>query len=207
MSRELSKKEQVEKYNMLGDLTMDEYVAMKAYLGQNTLHVDNLKMDQIYRVDGFGNREKIEFDQIQKGDTIRITGDFGKITGGTQKHGTIQVENVKDCQFDPETGELLFDSDKFCITSCDNVGKTAKTISTILENPDCWLDKKSLSEATRDMTFSDYKEIRDLMNRENERDYDFYNTSLDDIIEEEYEEELEEDLELDLEQELKGTFG
>lgn len=149
-------------YNKLGELDDKQFLAVKA-VTQGVIYAREIDMDHIMRRDNLGIDRQIHPEEIQAGDTITLNATVRNALGTKEQSGSLTIEDVRDAQFSPITGQLVIDSDKFCLSSIDCTQEIAD-LALLINAPNVWVTKAALSEMVpSDATLKDFQEVRDLM--------------------------------------------
>lgn len=184
-----------EEYERIGKLTDEQFLAAQV-VNCNKPYLKDVK--RIETIERDGKKRAIDFEELNEKEfgTLRIHGTMSNLRGGDERTGWFTIENVRDAQFDPRTGFLLIDSDKYNLVCSQEIDK----MNHVLGDKNNDFTKEVLREIIpRDAKIEDYKEVRDLMEREVELGFEFDNGwSLDDIMNEGVEEESCDDLTLSL---------
>jgi len=133
-----------ENYHKLGDLSKEQFLAVRS-LDSTLIHLRNIESDNVLRILADGRRERIALKDVQVGDTIRLSGTIKKMMGQTEKTGWMTIENVQDFHYDKETGFLLFDNGKTCLTNAD-CREDVAALNFLINAPEYWVSKAVLLE-------------------------------------------------------------
>jgi hypothetical protein len=184
-------------YNKIGPLDLEDYVAIKM-LSQQTFKISDVDLNKLIAIDENGTQAYVSPEQIKEGDTIRISATVQNALGGPTKKGTLTIEDIKDSYFEPHTGKLIIDSDKYCLVQ--NIEPRFQVLQTLLDKPEEYnLTRKDIETMLPpDVRWNEFKKVKDELERKKGWDLDINDLDL------EFEEEIEE---LEEEEEIERTSG
>jgi hypothetical protein len=191
-----------ENYNRLGPLTDQQFLAAKEKAtSQRLIYAENLE-PRLTVWDSYGRENNIPIDRLtnefESGNVaaIRLKATVANMAGGKEQSGYLKLENLRDAQFNPETGVLLIDSDQCCITNLD-CWQAMSDLYQVINDPTNWVNERALSGIIEpDLTLKDFKQIRDdhdrtidspdydaiLMSPDNDREVPTYNFGGQDLL-------------------------
>ena len=139
--------------NDLGELEIAEYLAVKS-LEKRMLHAD---VEKLYRMGEDGRFKEAEPQEIEAGDTIRVSATIGNMSGGPTKTGGLTIRDINDAFFDARTGELVIDANEFCLSTI-NCNQEMAILKEVIEQEN-WVTKEDLIEMTHDVSVSKFMEL------------------------------------------------
>ena len=151
----------MEKYlrSKIGELTKEEFMAVKEAMGHKLLRAHQLDTDKIMVVDEFGIENKIDKENIRDaiGHTVKVRATVSPMNSQKQASGSLTIENVNDAHYDPDTGWLMIDADKFCLSSSD-CSQEMRSLGLLIASPECWVTMEALSIIIpENATWDDFK--------------------------------------------------
>lgn len=163
--REWKPKEEIakmldEKYPQLGDLTKDEFTALKYLIQQDKsfLIIDNIDLKTIQIKDGEDKWRDATVDDIEPHDDIRAN--ITLTRKGEQVTNRYIIKDIKNAQFDPKTGYLVLDTDTTLITDNKDIQSAYEKFSQAMDrNEDVKLMRGLVNDGKIEL--SEFKELRD----------------------------------------------
>lgn len=158
-------------YQKIGNLTDQQFLAVKS-LNHKLFYASHLDVNNIIKIDKYGHEEQITRDQIQDaiGETLKFRATIRPMNGNREASGSLTMENITDATYDPKTGFLMVDCDKFCMTNTD-CGIEMQDLGLLLAAPNVWVTKEALSIIIPESaTLSDFAEVREEFAHTREQD-------------------------------------
>ena len=143
-------------YDDLGDLTDQEYIAVKS-VSKKAFYA--VSIDAIKKIDAFGVERDVMWDDIKIGDNLKLTTTIRSLAGGQTKTGNLPMNNVTDVQRIGARRDLYLENDQFCITTAE-CGVEVGILKKAIMEPN-WVTVNELKKLVLpDATLSNYKDVK-----------------------------------------------
>ena len=145
-------------YDLLGDLSDDQFIAAKARACEKKLiHAEQIA--DVVKISG-GSTQNVSFNDVEKGDTIRLKATVRSMVGGVEKTGYVTLKNIQDIHHDDYAGMLIIDADGLIFTTLD-CKEAVQQLNAVIRS-DNWVTQQSLSNLlSEDSILKDFQQIRD----------------------------------------------
>lgn len=160
-------------YDDIGPLEMEDFIAVKHFFfNQKVFKMYNADLENIQCTDEFGQTSKISADKLKDhiGDTIKISAQIQNVTGGPIQQGIVPIENIRDAQFDPRTGLLMIDSDKYCLVQnveSERIMQSVDALNQLAQDPSSGVTHDAIQKRIPSTTtWEEFKEVSDTIEKE-----------------------------------------